>query len=536
MCNLIEIGEVLHGSSSEATLLFRCAYHASYDTGTPVLKLCRNLNSRRILVPATSLLNPQGVYILRCIKAGRHYLYLWQGELAKPSTADIAESLALKMCRVFASANHVIKIKQGDEHDEFLSFLLKDGPFRKTDDASANYNDFYDYAFGSSSPIPVETERQVSDILMGFGAKSLGTRSPSPDVEKSNVKNALSITLPPLTLETSPTKEDSAKQLQSNNRSTSRERSARRTSNGGESQGNSKAAESDPPSINLPVSLSRTNSYRTDDNQQPVVSRQQMLKINYIISSVANESNINRPKEKTDISIINESPPRQIQSSQQPTLKSLNAGKTEVPAIMDEVQAPFFTRSSSKTKVAPLSELLAAEAARPNSSERRIFGSSPRIVPFTPVDIQSSATPNKVKSPVERLELSPDSKQYLPPLAKKDAKAIPLPLNTRLGLANLNDNVTGVASVANSSAMSYPENSRNREDNMSSDRSSKATTGITNPAKALNKPLLYRAKKQYIQNAATTMYEWESMGVYDDEDLEEVRILLFIMSIFLYFS
>jgi hypothetical protein len=59
-CNLIELGEIFAGSASEATLLFRCASHGPHDTRTAMLKLCRNRNSRRILVPALSLLNPKG--------------------------------------------------------------------------------------------------------------------------------------------------------------------------------------------------------------------------------------------------------------------------------------------------------------------------------------------------------------------------------------------------------------------------------------------------------------------------------------------
>jgi predicted protein tyrosine phosphatase len=63
-CNLIEIGEIFAGAASEATLLFRCAFHAEHDVQTAVLKLCRNMQSRRILVPATSLLNPIGMFCI----------------------------------------------------------------------------------------------------------------------------------------------------------------------------------------------------------------------------------------------------------------------------------------------------------------------------------------------------------------------------------------------------------------------------------------------------------------------------------------
>lgn len=602
MCNLIEIGEILNGSSSEATLLFRCAYHASHDTGTPVLKLCRNLHSRRILVPATSLLNPQGVYVLRCIKAGKHYLYSWQGNLANPSTADIAESLALKMCRVFSNATQVIKMKAGEESEDFLSFLLKDGPFRKYEDACADYGDFYDKVFGTGSPyysVPQEGDKQVSEILMGFAEKASSSSRNNNNNNKNNSvaieigkanknKAALSISLPPLNT-------DSTTNKDSNNRSISRERSsARRGGNGGgtsESMISARRMDSDPPSIALPVSLSRANSFRSEDGQ-PSVSRQQIVsRINNIISTVANESHANRPRDRVEMSAPNSSrsvaamealpPSRPHQpppSSSSVSLKThtnltkltesnsgnnhnhnhINNNSNTTVTIPSEETAstPFFSRSSSKNKVAPLSEVLVAELTRVNSSERRLFGSSPRVVPFTPTtEIQSSATPSKVKSPVERLDISPNETKAssliqlaLPPIGKRSesinnssTKAVPLSLNARLGVTSLDTNNHNSHTISNLPSSQSVENSRSVNGALSSDRDRSASNSggsraSSNPPapsrpKTLHKPLLYRAKK--VNATSNTLFEWESMGVYDDEDLDEVK---YITIIFMFFA
>ena len=111
-CNLIEINEILHGNAAKATLLFRCAFHSLYDHTTPVLKLCRNNETRRILFPATSLLSPRGVYIIRGVKdQSKHEIFLWIGLKTSQSTVEIAEKLAKKMIGVFSNASSIIKVR-----------------------------------------------------------------------------------------------------------------------------------------------------------------------------------------------------------------------------------------------------------------------------------------------------------------------------------------------------------------------------------------------------------------------------------------
>ncbi|KAJ1435613.1 protein-tyrosine phosphatase-like protein, partial [Ochromonadaceae sp. CCMP2298] len=68
-CNLIELGELIGsgGDSAMANLLFRCAYHLPHDPTTATLKLCRTAETRKIITPSTSMLDPLGVFVLRMV-------------------------------------------------------------------------------------------------------------------------------------------------------------------------------------------------------------------------------------------------------------------------------------------------------------------------------------------------------------------------------------------------------------------------------------------------------------------------------------
>jgi protein-tyrosine phosphatase len=161
ICNLTEIGEIFFGSQVETSLLFRCAYHAAYDPTTPVLKVCRNLqkSSREVIVPATSLLNPKGVFLLRTVRSNRHFLFLWKGRNATATTRQLAFRLASFMARIFSNASTITVIEEGNESEEFLSFLLQDGPFKSREDAC--WEDYFDYP-PTAQQIEAATSADVS--------------------------------------------------------------------------------------------------------------------------------------------------------------------------------------------------------------------------------------------------------------------------------------------------------------------------------------------------------------------------------------
>ncbi len=294
VCNLIEIGEIFGGGAAEATLLFRCSYHGAYDHKTAVLKVCRNLNSRRLLVPATSLLNPKGVYILRAVRGNMHRMFVWCGRLTSENTIDQAIYLANLMSRVFTQASSLVRISEGQETEEFLSFLMKDGGFKLPDDSSASYDDFYDFPPSEeqieAAQFTIANQREneyVANVLSNIGMRPNSTvRDTSPnEVAQRNAS------VPPVI---------HANRLNSNNgemtprsRSTSRERPSLRnpkpivgtivTAGSGVANIAGRAMEPEPVSINLPPTLSRKNSFRNEDGS---VNRQEFLdRINTIITS-----------------------------------------------------------------------------------------------------------------------------------------------------------------------------------------------------------------------------------------------------------
>jgi hypothetical protein len=66
-CNLIEIAKYLKSNwRNKSTVLFRCAAHLiPHDAQTPALKICLNKESRKCIIPRTSVLDPYGVYVLK---------------------------------------------------------------------------------------------------------------------------------------------------------------------------------------------------------------------------------------------------------------------------------------------------------------------------------------------------------------------------------------------------------------------------------------------------------------------------------------
>lgn len=156
-CNLIEIGEIFSGHVSSLNLIFRCAYHLPHDPSTAVLKLCRNSESRKVLTPATSLLDPRGVFVVRALRDAdtssneakqEHYLFMWCGREATEVSIAAAERLAKNMFGILSRSESVTRIQQGEEPLIFFDFVVNDGPFN-----SDLWQDFYDIRPTSIEPL-----------------------------------------------------------------------------------------------------------------------------------------------------------------------------------------------------------------------------------------------------------------------------------------------------------------------------------------------------------------------------------------------
>ena len=145
-CNLIELSELLNGNTKYTTVLFRCASHLAHDPGTPVLKLCINQDSRKLMMPRTSLLDPRGIFILRCGNNNQNSrLFIWIGSNSSSNALTEAIRLAHFLIGVLSFASGVTIVQQFAETDEFRREIMDDGPFnhRSTSPDAVIYDDLY---------------------------------------------------------------------------------------------------------------------------------------------------------------------------------------------------------------------------------------------------------------------------------------------------------------------------------------------------------------------------------------------------------
>lgn len=143
-CNLIEFGELLNSSAKEDTFYFRCSSHLPHDPLTPVLKLCRDPQTRRILCnPTSSDFSPEGVFVIKpSQRSNDTTLYAWKGADASEEVAGAAMALAEIMVRVFKSFTALQLIEQGSEPEAFIALVQNTGPFNKENQAIV-YNDLF---------------------------------------------------------------------------------------------------------------------------------------------------------------------------------------------------------------------------------------------------------------------------------------------------------------------------------------------------------------------------------------------------------
>jgi hypothetical protein len=320
--NLIELTELFTGAASRATLLFRLAYHAAYDPDTPVLKLCRNESNRRILVPATSLLNPKAVFVLRAVRMtvandpssvssinspdyngslnSQHDLFVWMGRESTAAAQDMGIKQARLMIDVFSQAKDIKVVKEGYEPTEFLGFLAADGPFqRHTNNGVAAYPDYY----GACQPTEAELQEAAAvrlaaasitqDFMLSMltrtqqhqgSQSSLGTETAPPTsatVSRNNSNAKLSLPLASVAI-------NGNNNIAEDNASRPRSRSNTVLSFNNNST---------DLAVSIPAALSRANSFSSiDSDGQPVFSREERLsRINNIIEAAVGAVSTSSP-------------------------------------------------------------------------------------------------------------------------------------------------------------------------------------------------------------------------------------------------
>lgn len=175
-CQLIEIGDMFYGETKHLPLVLRCAYHLPHDPYTPVLKICRNVETRQLLSPCTSALDPRAAFVIKqsevdeCVQSNtKKIVYVWKGEEASNEALAAAVRLADLMCGVFVRGDggKVVVVKQNEETKPFLDCLEQNGPFNLEE--STIYEDYLDDA------VPLTT--RIEEAVMHGAVKRNDSRN-----------------------------------------------------------------------------------------------------------------------------------------------------------------------------------------------------------------------------------------------------------------------------------------------------------------------------------------------------------------------
>lgn len=126
-CNLIEIDDLLNGESRNIPIFYRLASHRPGDTNTPVLKLIRSPETRKILLPRSNHFSSNGVYIVRPARSRCKVLYVWKGRYADPNSLKIACMLAEQMVGILSNADTIEVIDDIAEPPSFRDHIIQEG-------------------------------------------------------------------------------------------------------------------------------------------------------------------------------------------------------------------------------------------------------------------------------------------------------------------------------------------------------------------------------------------------------------------------
>eukprot|EP01039_Chlorochromonas_danica_P010194 gene10194-11281_t len=495
-CNLVELGEIFHGAAREADLLFRLAFHGAHDPRTAVLKVCRHQKSRRLLVPALSLLHPQAIFVLRGVRDGRHYLFLWRGQAASEEAYALGERLALQMRRVFASASApLLKVLQGSEDDLFRSFLLLDRPYTAAEvEECTAFDDYFDLAPCSSTPIVAASyaEEALATLESATGTlpkilNNLGQRETGRSSQGSNAHSGL-LALPP---------------VQSHlPRTTSSSIWSGVTDQEGESMRSTRSV----ASILLPESgncssipLTAAGSSNGTISIQRTVSGQDILeRVSSIISSAA----IGTPSSSSAFNIDISNTPHLAKGSRPSAHSSItpdfaNAQVRPVASTTDD-------NAGSLTPHAPISPPTS------NSSLRRPFGggsgalAGPRINTLPQPHLSGAA------------DTSPPKRSVLPLL----------PLLSSTPSVVLEERASDLSQGSTSSTA---RSSLRTQIRPTSIQQSSSVISPVDVASYLVRPKLFVARETALPGGGSC-FEWSALGVYDDDDLDEKEIFLLLVS------
>jgi predicted protein tyrosine phosphatase len=123
-CNLIEFSDLLFGASKSKAVMFRCAYHLHHDIGTAVLKACRDPHSRKLLEPSVMMLDSRGIFVLRPDPADYpNVVFVWQGASSSSDVMETVVKLVESMKGIYTNVNKcdIEIILEGFESPDFMA-------------------------------------------------------------------------------------------------------------------------------------------------------------------------------------------------------------------------------------------------------------------------------------------------------------------------------------------------------------------------------------------------------------------------------
>lgn len=143
---------------------------------TPVLKLIRSPDTRKIVLPRSNLLSSYGVYVIRPARSRCKVLYVWKGRYADTNSLKIACMLAEQMVGILTNADTIEVIDDVAEPVTFRDHIIQEGN-GTTRNMQLDYDDLFK---SSKASLDAVSRRHVICGMLKEKVPSQTTQSSQP--------------------------------------------------------------------------------------------------------------------------------------------------------------------------------------------------------------------------------------------------------------------------------------------------------------------------------------------------------------------
>jgi len=158
-CNLIEFGELIVDDNRSSCVIMRCSSHLPHDQNTPVLKICRYNDSRKVVALSNMSFDCDGAYVVR---PGDNYkqakLYIWVGSNSNQHVCDITLTLAKNIFGIFTRLSDTLVVEEGAEPAEWNELFKHYKDAGDGNLTSLKFDDLYKRTNNQPVLIPVSDE------------------------------------------------------------------------------------------------------------------------------------------------------------------------------------------------------------------------------------------------------------------------------------------------------------------------------------------------------------------------------------------